>query len=90
MNDTLPHLQPHELADRLKMLREIMEERLVCAECGSTKDVKMESSRTAYHFTGIPGSAEDPNKAIPFCRECAKIHHEYWDGMWAEYCNSRM
>jgi hypothetical protein len=53
-----------------------------CPGCGSTTDVQEESGRTAYHFTGVKGSPEDPNRSIWLCRDCAKDHHQYWDEMW--------
>jgi hypothetical protein len=28
---------------------------------------------------------EDPNAPVLLCRPCALDHHEYWDGMWADY-----
>lgn len=44
--------------------------------------VELESSRTFYHWDG---TGEDPNADVPLCRDCARMHHEYWDEMWSEY-----
>jgi len=62
--------------------------RWVCEACGSKVDVRMESSRTMYHYEGKCGSRHDPNRDIGLCRECAEKHHEYWDDRWTEYYNS--
>lgn len=59
--------------------------KLACIGCYGTDGVEMESSRTAYHFEGEIGSADDPNRPIPLCRPCAEEHHQYWTDMWAEY-----
>jgi hypothetical protein len=61
-----------------------------CMSCGSTEDVELENSRTCYHFEGNIHSLDNPNRPIPLCRECAKEHHEYWDGMWADYYRGRL
>lgn len=68
----------------------------VCEQCGSTEGVQYEDSRTAYpeaeltRFHVILGEfPESPNRDIAYCRECAKLHHEYWDACWAEYNSSR-
>lgn len=57
----------------------------VCACCGSPDGVEMEDARTQYHFEGIAGSEQDPNRPIPLCRLCADEHHAHWNEMWAEY-----
>lgn len=59
--------------------------KLECMRCSATSGVEMESSRTAYHFDGPIDSPDNPNRPIPLCRLCAKEHHEYWTGMWADY-----
>jgi hypothetical protein len=68
---------------------------LVCSRCGSTEGVELEDSRTCYqpkpktywdHLLGQ--EPEDPNKPVPLCRECAEMHHEFWDAQWSEYYNS--
>lgn len=64
--------------------------RLQCLNCETTTSVEMENARTAYHFEGLLGSPDDPNRPIPLCRACAKEHHEYWDEMWTEYQRSVM
>jgi len=51
-----------------------------CCHCGSTVEVLLESSRTAYCWDG---KGKDPNAPMPLCRECAKEHHAYWDDMWS-------
>lgn len=33
---------------------------------------------------------EDPNRDVWLCRECAKLHHEYWDEMWDNYNSGRL
>jgi hypothetical protein len=53
-----------------------------CSACGHTEDVRWEPSRTQYPWDG---EGEDPNAPEALCRPCAKLHHEHWDGMWAEY-----
>lgn len=66
---------------------------LTCARCGITEGVELESSRTCYvsrprtWVERVAGEEDppDPNAPIPLCRECAVEHHEYWDGMWAEW-----
>lgn len=57
--------------------------------------VKLESSRTAYEPSPLPswkrlllddeGLGEPPDLNAPtwFCRECAEVHHEYWNDMWS-------
>ena len=55
-------------------------EPFVCANCGSTTGVELESSRTAYAWDG---QGVDPNANVPLCRPCAEQHHEYWDEQWA-------
>jgi hypothetical protein len=57
----------------------------VCDHCGSLGGVALESARTAYHYEGVRGAPEDPNRPVPLCRECAVEHHAHWDEMWAEY-----
>jgi len=52
--------------------------------CGSTEDVRWESSRTQYYWDKSKTDI-DPNRPIAFCKECAQNHHEYWGEMWAEY-----
>lgn len=55
--------------------------------CQRTEGVELEPSRTAYHWDG---KGVDPNAPIWLCRECAKEHHEHWDGMWADYYSGLM
>lgn len=52
-------------------------------ECECSGPVTSQNSRTAYHFTGEPNSPEDPNRNLHLCEAHAKLHHEYWDDMWA-------
>lgn len=63
---------------------------LSCVRCESTEGVKLEDSRTMYHFDGKIGSEDDPNRPIPLCRECAAEHHEHWDSMWADYYSDKL
>jgi hypothetical protein len=62
--------------------------RLECCNCGATDGVETESSRTMYVYNGEPGDPDDPNRDRPYCRACAKQHHEYWNDLWAEYNHS--
>jgi len=54
-----------------------------CESCGSAVGVQSESGRSAYHFEGVRGSLEDPNRNRWLCRECAAEWHAHWDEMWA-------
>lgn len=60
-----------------------------CEHCGRFWGTGWESSRTAYPYDGLEGLDQDPNRPLRYCRPCAAEHHEYWDGMWAEYRNSQ-
>ncbi len=62
--------------------------RWVCEFCGSKDDVRLESSRTMYQYTGKDGAMNDPNRDIGLCRACAKEHHEHWDDRWNDYYSS--
>lgn len=44
-------------------------------------EVQEESSRTRYIWDG---NGNDPNKDPWLCRDCARLHHEHWDEMWAQ------
>lgn len=55
-----------------------------CEQCGATKDVHWEDSRTQYSWDGM---GENPNRPRALCPECAKYHHKYWDERWDEYRN---
>lgn len=68
-------------------LESFNEEFLVCESCESTKNIRPESSRTAYPWDG---EDEDPNREVYLCRSCAEKHHEFWDNMWAETYSNRM
>ena len=69
-----------------------------CLRCGSTVDVRWESSRTCYDTSRVRTRYErimvpeppDPNAPIPLCRKCAGEHHEYWDDMWSNYYSGVM
>lgn len=50
-----------------------------------TRGVRLESSRTMYHFEGVPGTQEDPNRPRALCRRHAREHHAHWDEMWRDY-----
>ncbi len=56
-----------------------------CPEQGT--HVKLEPSRTLYHWDG---EGEDPNRARALCRDCAEAHHAHWDSMWQEYNSGRL
>lgn len=60
-----------------------------CEFCGTKKNLKLENSRTAYSWSGEFDGPDDPNRSKLLCRACAKEHHDYWDDMWQDYCNSR-
>lgn len=69
----------------------------VCECCGSTVDVRLEDSRTAYPYEipaptvwdkvldREPEPPPDPNAPVWLCRECAADHHSLWDERWSEY-----
>jgi hypothetical protein len=61
-----------------------------CECCGTSEGVELEDSRTCYMHGTTDDSAEDPNRQVALCRECAKEHHEYWDSMWADYYAGRL
>lgn len=90
--ETIP---PLDLATALQCYRAALgigapiDQRPKCEMCDTREGVELESSRTAYHFTGLRGGPDDPNKPVMLCRTCAKEHHEYWTEMWAEYYYDR-
>jgi hypothetical protein len=55
---------------------------LICAQCGTNKHVRLEPSRTQYHWDG---EGEDPNADVPLCPPCAEEHRAYWNERWEEY-----
>jgi hypothetical protein len=82
-----------EFIDRKFAARKPADIKLECERCAflgtiTTEGVQMENSRTTYHFEGIIGSPEDPNRPLPLCRSCAADHHAYWDSMWADAQNA--
>jgi hypothetical protein len=62
----------------------------VCEHCRSLSGLALEDSRTLYHFEGKWDDPKNPNRPRLLCRECAEMHHEYWDGMWADYNSGRL
>lgn len=58
-----------------------------CERCEETKGVKIEDSRTAYHWDG---KGDDPNRPLLLCRSCANEHHAHWDERWDEYYSGCM
>lgn len=69
---------------------------LTCAGCGTTDNVSLQPSRTAYAQPTLTTwdrilldgeDPPDPNADIPLCEDCAVEHHSQWDEMWAEYHN---
>lgn len=71
---------------------------MVCSRCGSAEKVMLEESRTMYDrskndfwdFVMDGVLDEDPNAPVPLCRDCAQMHHDWWDEQWAEYNSGRM
>jgi hypothetical protein len=68
----------------------------VCDRCGSAEGVQWEDGRSAYHvdetvwhqlLVNIDEEPPDPNRAMPYCRDCAEDWHRYWDEMWS-YANT--
>jgi hypothetical protein len=71
----------------------------VCEHCGSQFGVTWQDSRTAYdpappsvwdHIRYGEMGPPDPNRCRALCPDCADVHHEYWDEMWADYNSSRL
>jgi hypothetical protein len=69
---------------------------LVCSNCGATEGVQLEDSRTCYAPIVrtrwqriLEPDPPDPNAPIPYCRPCAKLHHEWWDEEWKIYNSLR-
>lgn len=64
-----------------------------CEHCGSTEGVELEDSRTCYasversRYERLcledPLDPPDLNDPVLLCRECAAMHHEFWDEMWS-------
>jgi hypothetical protein len=53
-----------------------------CRRCGAKEGVMPEPSRTMYPRAE---GESDPNASILLCRQCAQLHHAYWDECWSEY-----
>ncbi len=62
----------------------------VCLHCEATKGARRESAQTAYHYEGVVGSDDDPNRPVSLCRKCAREHHAHWNDMWADYYGGRL
>lgn len=61
-----------------------------CERCATIFGLELESSRTLYNFDGDWFSPKNPNRPQLLCRCCAEEHHDYWDGMWADYNSGRL
>lgn len=61
-----------------------------CEHCGAMKGLESESSRTMYHWDGEWNDPNNPNRNVLLCRQCAFMHHEYWDEMWDDYNRGRL
>jgi len=61
-----------------------------CERCESVRGIELEPGRTVYHFEGVEGSPDDPNRDVALCRSCAETHHDHWDAMWTEYNQGRL
>lgn len=61
-----------------------------CEHCGEFWGLKLEDSRTLYHFEGDWDDPQNPNRSVLLCRRCAVQHHEHWDEMWREYYSGRL
>jgi hypothetical protein len=48
-----------------------------CEHCAATVGLELEVSRTAYEEA-------ERNRPLLLCRECAAVHHAYWDEMWED------
>lgn len=57
-----------------------------CQACNNGDGCEPECARTRYHWDG---KGDNPNRYQVLCRECAELHHEYWDEMWREYYASQ-
>jgi hypothetical protein len=57
-----------------------------CERCNNPDGCEPESADTSYHWDG---EGENPNRYQVLCRDCAQMHHEYWDEMWREYYASQ-
>lgn len=60
-----------------------------CECCGRLCGLRLEEGRTLYPYKGN-SVKDDPNRKQLLCRQCAVLHHEYWDDMWQDYYNGRM
>lgn len=56
-----------------------------CEHCRSFWGLRLEDSRTMYHYEGKWENPDNPNRPVLLCNDCAETHHEHWDDMWAEY-----
>jgi hypothetical protein len=61
----------------------------LCEFCGEYNGLRLESSRTSYHWDGEFDSPKDPNRDKLLCRKCAQMHHKFWDDMWTQYQDCR-
>lgn len=65
---------------------------MICMECGSSEDIRLEDSRTNYEPKPVTlwhhireELPPDPNAPVALCRDCAADHHAYWDERWDEW-----
>ncbi len=69
----------------------------VCEFCGRTDGVEWVSSPTMYsHKISVwdwiiygPVGPPDPNRATPYCPDCAEQDREFWEEMWKDYRSSQ-
>ena len=59
----------------------------ICEHCSTVFGLDHEESRTMYHWEG---EGEDPNRSLLLCRQCAILHHDFWDEMWDQYNAGRL
>lgn len=67
-----------------------------CEHCATIFGLAFEDSRTQYPYEYkddlFSGKIDpkDPNRSQLLCRQCAVLHHEYWDEMWRDYYSGKL